>query len=317
MTKFTRNIPLLAPVNNGLKRPLVSVLIPTYKREMHVIQAVAGMLAQSVESIEVIVADDYPNNTNHPIQEIRDPRLKYVKNTTNLGVPGNINSCLERSIGEFILVFHDSDIPSPGLVKKMLEIFRLHRNVMYVHTGLKFLDNNESDYSIELGDFNVVTSGRVWLKRMLGNFSSEVSAVTMAPRAVYERYGIFDSKYGFYADIEWAIRMCNYGDVGYISEPLVAMRARGIDHPFNSVRWECYDWLACMRESYFLSNSFIFARIRFWAKLQLKLIIALNWCRKNHKLDLIREGSDTLDKHGCLVVRVFIYFLLRGTQKCC
>ena len=67
-------------------KPLISVVIPTHKRNHLFPQTIASVLQQTYENIEVIVVNDHPTDesrsTLEPLCAI-DPRVRLVHNTEN------------------------------------------------------------------------------------------------------------------------------------------------------------------------------------------------------------------------------------------
>ena len=59
--------------------PLVSIIIPAYNAEKTIEKCIRSVLDQSFTDLECIVVDDGSNdNTASIIQNIEDPRLRYV-----------------------------------------------------------------------------------------------------------------------------------------------------------------------------------------------------------------------------------------------
>ncbi len=116
-------------------RPLVSVIIPTYKQEKLLINAISSVLAQSYRNIELIVVDDNSDESNISIksiiEQINDKRLIYIKNTVNLGSARTRNVGINFSKGEYITFLDDDDEYYPDKV----------------YTQLSEMMKNNSDYS--------------------------------------------------------------------------------------------------------------------------------------------------------------------------
>src|SRR5690606_34849581 len=68
-------------------------------------------LAQDLESLEVIVADDAsPDDTAAVVADFGDPRLRYHRNERNLGRVGNYRHTLERlARGKYVLNLDGDD----------------------------------------------------------------------------------------------------------------------------------------------------------------------------------------------------------------
>ena len=69
----------------------VSIAITVYNQAHYIGQAVESALAQDYPNLEVVVSD---NHSTDPIEEVMgrytsDPRLKYFRNETNMGMIGN------------------------------------------------------------------------------------------------------------------------------------------------------------------------------------------------------------------------------------
>ena len=65
---------------NERESPLVSVILPAYNRAEQVKRAALSVLAQTEENLELIVVDDgSADDTLSALGEIRDPRLRIVR----------------------------------------------------------------------------------------------------------------------------------------------------------------------------------------------------------------------------------------------
>ena len=67
--------------------PKVSVVIPLYNREKYVRSAVDSILSQTFSDFELLVIDDGSTDGSIAVvQSYSDPRIRFVRNNTNLGV---------------------------------------------------------------------------------------------------------------------------------------------------------------------------------------------------------------------------------------
>jgi len=76
--------------------PSVCIMIPSYNQANYIVKAVESALAQDYCAIEIVVADDNStDNTEELIQPLlANPKIKYIKNSSNLGRVGNYRNCL-------------------------------------------------------------------------------------------------------------------------------------------------------------------------------------------------------------------------------
>ena len=120
---------------NSNQNPLVSVCVPTYNRaELLIERAVASVLSQSYENLELIVVGDHcTDNTVELISEIKDPRLRFynlpnrnrnytqtVENHWLVGGAIPANKAMEFARGQWIARVDDDDTWSPDHIEVLL-----------------------------------------------------------------------------------------------------------------------------------------------------------------------------------------------------
>jgi len=99
------------------KEPLISIVIPTYKRPKLLKKAIDSALNQdNFDDYEVIVVDNEPVNdfdkktkTEKLLSSYNTSKLFYYKNEENLGMTGNWNRCIELARGKWVTMLHDDD----------------------------------------------------------------------------------------------------------------------------------------------------------------------------------------------------------------
>jgi len=104
----------------------VSIAITAYNQAQYIGQAVESALAQDYPNLEVVVSD---NHSTDPIQDVMaaytsDPRLKYIRNETNLGMIGNFRKALyEYSTGDYALHLDGDDyLTDPGYISRAMDL---------------------------------------------------------------------------------------------------------------------------------------------------------------------------------------------------
>lgn len=93
-------------INN---KPFFSILIPTYKRSGSLFVALKSILSQDFNDFEVIISDNDPASFNKKIiDSLNDKRLRYYKNSKNIGACKNQSRIVEYAKGKY-LIFHSDD----------------------------------------------------------------------------------------------------------------------------------------------------------------------------------------------------------------
>ncbi len=108
---------------NSNSKVLVSVVIPSRFRPQLVSRAIASVLAQTLQDIEVLVVVDGPDeSTVRALSHIPDPRLKVIILPTNGGPSQARNIGVQRAQGEWIAFLDDDDEWLPQKLELQLEM---------------------------------------------------------------------------------------------------------------------------------------------------------------------------------------------------
>lgn len=228
----------------------ITVGVPTYNRAHHLAQAIAQILAQTFGDFELIVCDDGSGDaTPEVVGQFSDPRLRYVRNRTNVGIPGVQNRLLELASGDAIVILHDHDIFRPILLEEMVGRLERHPLVGVVNPGVAWIDDDGSNYDVMPGLPGEVVSGE-WVVRqvLLGNsFSCPITACALVRRSTYEAVGFrYDERFGFISDVDLWLRLAAVTDVAQVPEPLLVCRRRSADHEFAGTDWRLLHWAAAI-----------------------------------------------------------------------
>jgi glycosyltransferase involved in cell wall biosynthesis len=97
-------------MGSTMTSPLFSVIVPTYGRPRFLAEAVASVMAQTVEDFECIVVDDAsPDPPSVP----DDPRVRVVRRERNDGPAAARNTGLDYACGRFVAFLDDDDLYTP------------------------------------------------------------------------------------------------------------------------------------------------------------------------------------------------------------
>lgn len=109
--------------------PLVSVIIPTYKRSESLPKAINSVLAQSYDNIEIIIVDDndpdtdYRKMTEHRMSLYEDnDKVFYIKHPYNKNGSAARNTGFRASKGSYIMYLDDDDEFLPIKVEAQVKL---------------------------------------------------------------------------------------------------------------------------------------------------------------------------------------------------
>lgn len=107
---------------------LVSIYMPTKNRPDLLRRAVASVLAQTHQNIELLVVDDgSTDNTPAVLKELaeQDARLRYFRNETSRGAPFSRNLAITAATGQWITGLDDDDTFMPERIASLLAYWQL------------------------------------------------------------------------------------------------------------------------------------------------------------------------------------------------
>ena len=113
--------------------PLVSFVVPCYKLAHLMPQCVNSILRQSYENYEILIMDNCsPDNTPEVSASFGDPRVKLVRNETNLGHVRNFNKGITLASGKYVwLISPDDWLRGDDALAKYVDLMEQNPGVGY------------------------------------------------------------------------------------------------------------------------------------------------------------------------------------------
>lgn len=124
--------------------PLVTIGIPTYNRgDERLKRVIDAACQQTWSNIEILVSDNASTDgTELMMQSISDPRLRYIRQNTNVGANANFNYLLNEAKGEWFLLFHDDDLIDSDFVSSCLSVVSPDRQLGFIRTGVRSINTD-------------------------------------------------------------------------------------------------------------------------------------------------------------------------------
>lgn len=209
--------------------PLVSICIPAYNAAMFLGAAIESALAQEVDDLEVVVVDNASTDgTSELCARYEDPRFRVVRFEEHVPQAANWNRCLDRALGEHIVILHADDLLRPGFVSAASERLCAAPLCAFVHCTVEHIDASGRLMSVQrLHEVDLVEPGREMFARLATRGCVINPAGTMVRRTAYEKAGRFTEQVEWGVDWHMWMRLSGQGSVAYISGPLAAYRHHG------------------------------------------------------------------------------------------
>ena len=133
------------------KKPLVSIILPTYNRVNLLIKAINSVITQSYKNWELLVIDDASTDeTEVKMKEIsrKEPRVRYLKieKIDSPGIAKYLNLGIENSKGKYIARLDDDDVWNHNnKLNQQVEFLESNQEYVLVGGGLVMVDSNEKE----------------------------------------------------------------------------------------------------------------------------------------------------------------------------
>lgn len=123
--------------------PLVSILVPTYRGECYIAQAIDSALAQTYSHFELLIVNDgSPDRVVEVIQPyLTDTRVKYFEQP-NAGVAAARNTALGHAKGKYVGFLDQDDEWLPHKLALQVEYLEAHPDIALVHGRQDCVDND-------------------------------------------------------------------------------------------------------------------------------------------------------------------------------
>jgi len=98
------------------------VLIATFSRRRFLPLALASVLRQSYENLQVIVVNDGGEDVTDIINSFGDRRVVFINRKENYGKACSLNQALERAQGKYVAYIDDDDLYYPGHIETLVNV---------------------------------------------------------------------------------------------------------------------------------------------------------------------------------------------------
>jgi glycosyltransferase involved in cell wall biosynthesis len=276
----------------------VSICLTTYNRAAVLPKTLDSILSQKFGDFELIINDDCSTDDTEEVcrdSEVKDSRVKYFCNSTNLRMPGNLNAAIQRATGTYIANLHDGDIYRSDLIAKWKEALDNAPDAPFVFNAY---DAFQSDGSRVLyrEPFQSRVPGAHIAAIYFRSLTSCVWGTVMTRSSAYAQKGLFDPTIGFISDVDMWLRLAKGREVAYVPEPLITVAPRESDHPFSYYSWDHLFWqfgiytrhIGEYQRTY--PTEFRVFPGQPTIKLRKTFLLAMLWLLKYRKWERVREG---------------------------
>lgn len=206
-----------------MKKGLLSVIIPTYKRNIEIVKtAIESVLIQDYPHIDVYVIDDNQNDSSYC-----DAIKKYCSNCENVHYvkqDGNKGACKARNLGislsqgEYIGFLDDDDTWEP--IKARMQIEKLKDTIGMAYCKGRRIDTNYSPPVVKTYYNSRFYKDKITFSDLMIRDCIGTTSQVIVHRKCFEKCGGFDETLLARQDYEMWLRISKHFDILGVDEIL-------------------------------------------------------------------------------------------------
>jgi glycosyltransferase involved in cell wall biosynthesis len=217
------------------KKPLVSVIIPSYNHEEFISEAISSVLNQTMADLELVIVDDCSADKSKAVIRSwarRDARVRTVFHSKNMGISRTVNDGINAAKGKYVYIFASDDMIRPRALETAVNVLNSEMDYgVVVGDALWFYGNNEI-FATHWGLVAHQTGKNVPAPSAdIRAYFNEVACkegslpLGVIRRSILETYKIrFDERVRYYNDNLFILELSSVCRFKYLQEPMLLHR---------------------------------------------------------------------------------------------
>lgn len=211
--------------------PAVSICIPAYKGAPVLAATIESVLAQTFADFELVIIDDNsPDDTASLVAGYADPRIRFLRNPSNLGPQGNWNRCLAEARGTYFKLLPQDDLLAPDCLALQVGVLErdVDRQIALVFSAREII--GPTGKVVFRRGYADAAEGRLAgldvVARCIRNGTNLIGepGAVMLRKQLADATGPFDGQDPYVIDLDYWFRLLAAGDAYYFDRPLASFR---------------------------------------------------------------------------------------------
>lgn len=200
---------------------LISIGVPFHNDHETILASVQSVVAQSFQDWELILVDDCSEDDSaRVIAQIKDDRIRLVRNEQNLGLAGSLNRITELAQGEYIARMDADDVMHPERLQRQLDFLKSNPDVDILGTSMYSIDQSNTVTGLRAYSLADMTP-----RKLLSH--AHVVHPSVLGRADWFRRNPYDADLRRAQDHELWVRTFAASRIVNLNEPLIFVREAG------------------------------------------------------------------------------------------
>ncbi len=199
--------------------PLISIVIVNYNRESYLEEAIASVLAQTWQDLELLIWDDGSTDKSVAIAKAyaqQDGRVRLVQ-AHHQGYTAALKAAINLTTGTYIGLVDSDDILAPTALAQTATVLNSHPETGFVYTD--YLNIDRDSKVIGYGNRCAIPYSQ---EGLLVNFMT--FHFRLIRRSVYDRVGGVNKSFPCAQDYDLCLRLSEVAQVRRVPEPLYLYR---------------------------------------------------------------------------------------------
>ena len=302
------------------KLPLVSICIPTYNGAAYIMKCIESAIGQTYDKIELIINDDgSSDDTILIINEFikKDNRIKFTKNSSNLGLVENWNKTLDLASGEYIKWLFQDDYLEKNAIEEFVNAasngydFIISKRCFELPLSISKMDQHYYEHQVKKleNEFDLNEKNHYFSPKQIADLSTKYIALNFIAepsliffkKTLIEKVGNYDKLFHQICDLEYNLRLTSIAGVFVINKSLCHFVIHSNSATNNNIN-DKYFQLRFIEQAYYaykIVNNLVFSSFRKHLSSKQKLILTIyykyrlfeanNFLKKNPNISSLNE----------------------------
>lgn len=213
--------------------PKVSIVIPTYNTGRYVLDAIDSVLQQTYPNVELIVVDD-GSSDDTPALLAQHPG-KFIRfRQANAGQSAAMNFGWQQSSGDLLGYLSADDRLNPRAVEVIVAAMAKAPEAVLAYPDFCVIDEDSKHVrTVQTPDYDE--------RLLIANFQCLPGPGALFRRPAWEKVGGWNTGLRNIPDMDFFLRLCQYGPFTRVAEPLADFRMHSGSTTYNPCNAERSD----------------------------------------------------------------------------
>lgn len=195
---------------------MISVVLPTFNREVYLSRAIESVLTQTYRDFELIIIDDgSTDKTRSLVESYQDERMSYLYQE-NQGISLARNLGIEKAKGEWVAFLDSDDEWLPKKLEKQNYFSQNHSHIQIIHGDEIWIRNG-----VRVNPMKKHQKSGGWIFEKCLKLCLISPSAVMIKKELFSKVGVFDPEMTVCEDYDLWLRITSKFEVGYIDDLLL------------------------------------------------------------------------------------------------